>query len=200
MAGQAEDERSRRQSGWLDEDARALIRERVDLRELVAEHVELRRAGGDRYVGRCPFHAEKTGSFTVWADHAYCFGCQWRGDVFAFVMHEGGISFSTALAELARRADVPLATGARPRPLGPTPRQRAVAERQAAFDQLRTLWATRAAITADFAGFPRLEAWALKHELPEIAARETELIARFYSATITARGEIRTADSRKAAA
>ena len=93
---------------WLDSNTRAVIRERVDLAELVAEHVDLRRTGAGRHVGRCPFHAEKSPSFSVWADHAYCFGCQWRGDAFAFLMRARGIAFSAAAAELARRTGVPL--------------------------------------------------------------------------------------------
>lgn len=174
----------------LNDHSRALIRERVDLAELVTEQgVELRRAGGDRCIGLCPFHAEKSPSFTVWADHAYCFGCQWRGDVFAFLMRARGISFSAALAELARRAGVPLSPGARRQPLGPTPRQRAAAEREAVFEKLRALWRLRAEITLDATGSPALEAHMLEHELPELAGRELTLIARFYELTIALHGE-----------
>src|SRR5690606_5381915 len=74
------------------------IRFRVDIVDVVAEHVSLRRAGKN-YVGLCPFHQERTPSFTVSPDKQmfYCFGCQAGGDVFAFLMRREGLSFPEAV-------------------------------------------------------------------------------------------------------
>ena len=77
---------------------------------LVSDHTELRRAGASEYVGRCPFHDERTPSFGVNPIDKvyYCFGCQASGDVFTFVMETEGLDFPGALADargpLRRRA------------------------------------------------------------------------------------------------
>lgn len=91
---------------------RELIRSRTDIVELVSAYVSLRRQG-KRYVGLCPFHSEKTPSFTIDRDRGlfYCFGCGAGGDVFEFVMRAQGVSFPEALRELARRAGIPLEEG-----------------------------------------------------------------------------------------
>jgi DNA primase len=79
---------------------------------LVGEHTELRRAGASEYVGRCPFHDERTPSFGVNPIEKvyYCFGCQASGDVFTFVMETEGLDFSGALETLANRFGVELQT------------------------------------------------------------------------------------------
>jgi DNA primase len=79
---------------------------------LVSEHTELRRAGANEYVGRCPFHDERTPSFGVNPIEKvyYCFGCQASGDVFTFVMETEGLDFSGALQTLANRFGVELQT------------------------------------------------------------------------------------------
>lgn len=88
---------------------RELVRGRTDIVDLVSAYVTLRRQGR-RYVGLCPFHSEKTPSFTVDRERGlfYCFGCGAGGDVFEFVMRAHGLSFPEALRELARRAGVQL--------------------------------------------------------------------------------------------
>lgn len=88
---------------------RELIRSRTDIVDLVSAYVTLRKQG-KRYVGLCPFHSEKTPSFTVDRDRGlfYCFGCGAGGDVFEFVMRAQGLSFPEAVRELARRAGIPL--------------------------------------------------------------------------------------------
>ncbi|MCS7236580.1 MAG: DNA primase [Armatimonadota bacterium] len=88
---------------------RELVRGRTDIVELVSAYVTLRKQGR-RYVGLCPFHSEKTPSFTVDRDRGlfYCFGCGAGGDVFEFVMRMHGLSFPEAIRELARRAGVQL--------------------------------------------------------------------------------------------
>ncbi|ABZ84552.1 DNA primase [Heliomicrobium modesticaldum Ice1] len=85
------------------------IRHRLDIVEIVADYVALKRQGG-RYVGLCPFHSEKTPSFTVSRDKQYfhCFGCGTGGDVFTFVMLRENLTFPEALKKLAERAGVTL--------------------------------------------------------------------------------------------
>jgi DNA primase len=90
--------------GWdLDE-----IRARADIVEVVSPHVRLRRAGG-RLVGLCPFHEERTPSFTVDPDKGlwHCFGCKAGGDLFRFVETIEKISFSEAVEMLAGRLGLP---------------------------------------------------------------------------------------------
>ncbi len=91
------------------EEIREQIRARIDLVELASAYVSLRRSGR-RYVGLCPFHAERTPSFTVDRERGlfYCFGCGAGGDVFDFFMRVHNLSFPEALRELARRAGVQL--------------------------------------------------------------------------------------------
>lgn len=85
------------------------IRRRINILDVVSVHVTLKRSGR-RYTGLCPFHSEKTPSFTVNPDLGffYCFGCHAGGDVFDFVMRMGGVAFPDALADLAGRAGVRL--------------------------------------------------------------------------------------------
>ncbi|HEV2282335.1 MAG TPA: DNA primase [bacterium] len=85
------------------------IRRRINILDVVSVHVTLKRSGR-RYTGLCPFHSEKTPSFTVNPELGffYCFGCHAGGDVFDFVMRTGGVPFPDALAELAGRAGITL--------------------------------------------------------------------------------------------
>jgi len=78
------------------------VKARADIVAIVSEHVALRRSGKN-YVGLCPFHAEKTPSFTVSPDKQmfHCFGCQAGGDVITFVMRITGSDFPTAMERLA---------------------------------------------------------------------------------------------------
>ncbi|HJS94003.1 MAG TPA: DNA primase [Solirubrobacteraceae bacterium] len=93
-------------------DSRDRVRDAVDMLGLVGEHTELRRAGASEYVGRCPFHDERTPSFGVnpLEKVYYCFGCQASGDVFTFVMETEGLDFTGALETLANRFGVELQT------------------------------------------------------------------------------------------
>lgn len=77
--------------------------------DVVSEHVTLRRSGR-RWVGLCPFHAEKTPSFTVNPDLGIfkCFGCGKGGDLFSFVMEREQVAFGDALRLMADRAGVRL--------------------------------------------------------------------------------------------
>ncbi len=91
------------------DDAVQQVRSRVDLVDVVSEHVRLTRRGRDLY-GLCPFHDEKTPSFHVTPQMQswYCFGCQEGGDVFDFVEKLEKVEFRDALRILAERAGVEL--------------------------------------------------------------------------------------------
>lgn len=84
------------------------IRRRVDIVEVISEYVELRRQGRN-LIGLCPFHQEKTPSFSVHPEGQFfhCFGCGVGGDVFRFVQLREGLTFPEAVRRLARRAGVP---------------------------------------------------------------------------------------------
>lgn len=99
----------------FDNRVRDEIKSRIDLVELIGESVPLRRAGG-RWKALCPFHEEKTPSFTVSSERRtfHCFGCGAHGDAFTFLMRRNGVSFPDALRILAERAGVELPTPARP--------------------------------------------------------------------------------------
>ena len=90
---------------FLDE-----LRARIGLADVIARHVRLRRAGRE-LSGLCPFHNEKTPSFTVSEEKGFfhCFGCGAHGDVIGFVMRIEALSFSEAVDKLAGEAglDVP---------------------------------------------------------------------------------------------
>jgi DNA primase len=92
-----------------DEDI-ASIRERVPLQDVVGDSVALRNAGGGRLKGLCPFHDEKTPSFTVNTALGYykCFGCGVSGDVFSYVMETEHLDFSDAAEMLSRKAGIEL--------------------------------------------------------------------------------------------
>ncbi len=83
------------------------IRDRSNIREVIAESVKLERRGRS-YIGLCPFHGEKTPSFHVHEDRGFyhCFGCQASGDVIKFVMEIEGLTFIEAVRRLGERAGI----------------------------------------------------------------------------------------------
>lgn len=85
------------------------IKSRIDIIDLIAEHVELKRAG-QNYKGLCPFHSEKTPSFMVNPSKQifHCFGCHKGGDIFAFVMNYENMTFHEAVSHLAQKAGIKL--------------------------------------------------------------------------------------------
>lgn len=85
------------------------VKERNDIEEVINRYVPLKRAGANM-VGLCPFHSEKTPSFTVFSASKsfYCFGCQTGGDVVSFVMRMEGMDYPEAVEFLANRAGVPI--------------------------------------------------------------------------------------------
>jgi DNA primase len=90
-----------------DEDI-AAVRERVPLEQVVGDHVALRNAGGGRLKGLCPFHDEKTPSFTVNPSLGFykCFGCGASGDAITFVREIDHLDFADAVEVLARRVGI----------------------------------------------------------------------------------------------
>lgn len=80
------------------------LKSRVDIVDIVGEYVELKRRGSN-HTGLCPFHTEKTPSFSVnqAGQFYHCFGCGKGGDVFGFLMDITGMSFMEALEHLAER-------------------------------------------------------------------------------------------------
>lgn len=87
------------------------IKERIQLSSLIGEYVRLTRdGGGDRSKGLCPFHNERTPSFSVSDDRGfyYCFGCQASGDAIKFLTEHTGVTFMEAVESLAVRAGVEL--------------------------------------------------------------------------------------------
>ena len=85
-----------------------LLKNKNDLVEVAGAYVPLERKG-DRWWGCCPFHHEKTPSFTVNADAQfyYCFGCHASGDVIKFVQEIESVDFMDAVRILAERAKIP---------------------------------------------------------------------------------------------
>lgn len=90
-------------------DLRDTVLQRVDLVELIGQYTALTRKGRE-WVGRCPFHNEKTGSFYVNAEKGVykCFGCGAGGGAIQFVMSKEGLEFRDALETLARRYNIPI--------------------------------------------------------------------------------------------
>ena len=89
-------------ASFLDE-----LRARVSLADIVSKRVRLTRRGRD-FLGLCPFHQEKTPSFTVFDTHYHCFGCGAHGSVFDFVMQTEGLGFREAIERLAAEAGLAL--------------------------------------------------------------------------------------------
>jgi DNA primase len=85
------------------------LRDTVDMVDLVGAKTDLRRVGS-RWTGLCPFHDERTPSFSVNAEEKlfYCFGCQAKGDAFGFVEQAEGLDFREAVEQLADRYGVQL--------------------------------------------------------------------------------------------
>ncbi|UXR48841.1 DNA primase [Staphylococcus simulans] len=88
------------------------IKDKTDILDLVSEYVKLEKRGRN-YIGLCPFHDEKTPSFTVSEDKqiCHCFGCKKGGNVFQFTQEIEGISFVDAVKALGERVNVKVDVG-----------------------------------------------------------------------------------------
>lgn len=108
------------------------VRSKNDIVEVISSYVKLERRG-NRHVGLCPFHGEKTPSFHV-IPHLqiyHCFGCKASGDVFKFVQEREHLSFYEAIVQLAKRARVPM-----PQEEHTPEEEKAYRERRALYDAL----------------------------------------------------------------
>ena len=85
------------------------IRDRADIVDLIGEYVDLKRSGSN-YMGLCPFHSEKTPSFSVSPSKSIfkCFGCGVGGDVITFIMKRENLNFPEAVEFLAEKYNVRL--------------------------------------------------------------------------------------------
>jgi DNA primase len=94
----------------MPDDFAQSVKQQADIVRIVGDYVKLRKSGAQNYTGLCPFHKEKTGSFSVNATHGYfyCFGCHEKGDVFTFVMKLENISFPEAIRVVATKCGIPL--------------------------------------------------------------------------------------------
>ncbi len=111
--------------GLISDELINQIRDRVDIAEIVGQHVSLSRTG-QNLKGLCPFHQEKTPSFTVSPSRQifHCFGCGAGGNVFSFLMKITGASFPETVRDVGRRVgiEVPESSGAPDRQAGASAR------------------------------------------------------------------------------
>ena len=86
------------------------LKQQADIVRVIGDYVKLKKAGAQNYSGLCPFHNEKTPSFSVHATHQFfhCFGCGVSGDVFTFVQKIENISFPEAVRAVAQKLNIPL--------------------------------------------------------------------------------------------
>jgi DNA primase len=86
------------------------LKQQADIVRVVGDYVKLKKAGAQNFSGLCPFHAEKTPSFSVHATRQFyhCFGCGESGDVFAFIQKVENITFPEAVRLLAQKLSVPM--------------------------------------------------------------------------------------------
>ena len=86
------------------------LKSTVDIVAVIGERVSLKKRGAYSYIGLCPFHQEKSGSFNVHQEKQFykCFGCGASGDVIKFVMEYENVTFLEALTSLSERFGIPM--------------------------------------------------------------------------------------------
>jgi DNA primase len=91
-------------------DFKETVRQQADIVRVIGDYIQLKKAGAQNFVGLCPFHGEKTPSFSVHATRQFfhCFGCGKSGDVFKFVQEREQISFPEAVRLVAEKMGIPL--------------------------------------------------------------------------------------------
>ena len=92
------------------EDFKETVKQQADIVRIIGDYIKLKKAGAQNYSGLCPFHREKTPSFSVHATRQFyhCFGCGVSGDVFSFVQKIENITFPEALRLVAQKLGIPL--------------------------------------------------------------------------------------------
>jgi DNA primase len=86
------------------------LKQQADIVRIIGDYVKLKKAGAQNFSGLCPFHAEKTASFSVHATRQFyhCFGCGESGDVFTFIQKVENITFPEAVRLIAQKLGVPM--------------------------------------------------------------------------------------------
>src|SRR5438034_8087638 len=86
------------------------VKQQADIVRIVGDYVKLKKAGAQNYSGLCPFHSEKTPSFSVHATRQFyhCFGCGLSGDVFSFVQKIENVTFPEAVRTVAQKLGIAL--------------------------------------------------------------------------------------------
>jgi len=92
------------------EDFKETVKQQADIVRIIGDYIKLKKAGAQNYAGLCPFHGEKTPSFSVHATRQFyhCFGCGVSGDVFSFVQKIENITFPEAVRLVAQKLGIPL--------------------------------------------------------------------------------------------
>src|SRR3974377_2338865 len=92
------------------DDFKETLRQQADIVRIVGDYVRLKKAGAQNFSGLCPFHNEKTPSFSVHATRQFyhCFGCGASGDVFSFIQKIENITFPEAVRLIAQKLGVPM--------------------------------------------------------------------------------------------
>jgi DNA primase len=86
------------------------LKQQADIVRIISDYIQLKKAGAQNFTGLCPFHKEKSPSFSVHATRQFyhCFGCAASGDVFSFVQKIENISFPEAIRRVAEKMGVPV--------------------------------------------------------------------------------------------
>jgi len=86
------------------------VKQQADILKIIGDYVRLKKAGAQNYTGLCPFHSEKTPSFSVNVTRQfyYCFGCHETGDIFSFIQKIENVSFPEAVKAVAIKCGIPL--------------------------------------------------------------------------------------------
>jgi len=94
----------------VSSDFAQLVKQQADIVRIVGEYITLKKSGSQNYAGLCPFHGEKTASFSVHAVRQFyhCFGCNEGGDVFSFVQKIENVGFPEAVKIVAQKCGIPL--------------------------------------------------------------------------------------------
>jgi DNA primase len=86
------------------------VKQQADIVRIIGDYVKLKKAGAQNYAGLCPFHGEKTPSFSVHATRQFyhCFGCSASGDVFSFIQKIENVTFPESVRFVAQKLGIPL--------------------------------------------------------------------------------------------